>query len=49
MEEGKVIVLMCDDVPGCWVDIWRSDAFPDIGKPQASEYTTNRNYRQQRD
>jgi len=30
--EGLVTLIMCNDVPGCWVDVWRSGTFPE--KPQ---------------
>jgi len=27
--EGLVKPFMCSDIPGCWVDVWRSVAFLD--------------------
>jgi len=26
--EGLVKLITCSDVPGHWVDVWRSDTFP---------------------
>jgi len=30
--EGLVKLITCNDVPGCWVDVWRSGTFPEIHK-----------------
>jgi len=44
MEEGLVKLIMCNDVPGHWVDVWRSDTFPE--KPQVSKYATDHKHGQ---
>ena len=28
--EGLVKLITCSDVPGCWMDIWRSGTFPQV-------------------
>jgi len=30
--EGLVKLIMCSDVPGRWVDVWRSGTFPENHK-----------------
>jgi len=25
--EGLVKLIMCNDIPGCWVDMWKSETF----------------------
>jgi len=41
--EGLVKLIMCNDVPGHWVDMWRCGTF--LEKLQVSECTINHKHR----
>jgi len=41
--EGLVKLIMCNDIHGCWVDVWRSGTFPE--KQQVSECATDCKHR----
>jgi len=45
--EGVVTLNICSDIPGYWVDLWRSGRFPE--NTQVSERANNRNHRPQSD
>ena len=46
-EEGLVKLITCNDIPGHWVDVWRSGTFPE--KLQVSDCTTDSKHSQQND